>query len=116
MAASFLGHGQYQLIQKLTMEELNQPRHRFIMKEKIEEGSQAAVFKATERSTGRPFAIKRLVASAKFSEKYILSELAILRKLKHKNIVAFHSSHQVSASEYWLVMEQIPRCLLDALN
>ncbi|XP_030851434.1 cyclin-G-associated kinase [Strongylocentrotus purpuratus] len=91
----------------------------------IAEGGFAFVYVAQENSTGKEFALKRLLANDEEKSKEILQEIAILKRLSgHPSIVQFFSAASIGKgdtdhgqSEYLLLMELCPGGqLVDAIN
>lgn len=71
-------------------------------------GSYGEVFKARHLETGATFAIKSVAFDRGDNVSAVLNEVAILRKCRHPNIVAYVASYlrHGTASDYlWIVME-----------
>ncbi|XP_071477251.1 cyclin-G-associated kinase-like [Diadema antillarum] len=95
------------------------------VKRVIAEGGFAFVFVAQESSTGKEFALKRLLANDEEKSKEILQEITTLKRLSgHPNIVQFFSAASIGKeesehgqSEYLLLMELCPGGqLVDVIN
>lgn len=91
----------------------------------IAEGGFAFVYVAQENSTGKEFALKRLLSNDESKSKEILQEITTLKKLSgHPNIVQFFSAASIGKedtdhgqSEYLLLMELCPGGpLVDVIN
>jgi serine/threonine protein kinase len=71
------------------------------------EGSSAKVYAAKHLGTGEEFAIKWIDKGGDMNDdESMKAELAILRRLHHKNIVNLHEVYE-SESTLWLVMEKV---------
>lgn len=88
----------------------------FTIQQKIDEGGHASVFNAIEDSTKRIYAIKRLFSSEDYPQSLVAAEMAIMRRVDHKNIVKFHSIVEIGPEETWLVMHKGPYGLYDLLE
>ncbi|GIW87433.1 MAG: hypothetical protein KatS3mg108_1757 [Isosphaeraceae bacterium] len=72
-------------------------------------GGMGEVFKARQLETGRTVAIKMMIPNAASSErarKYFQREIAVLRKLRHPNIVEFYEMYE-SFGLFHLIMEYV---------
>lgn len=66
----------------------------------IAEGGYGFVFVAQDTSTGKEYALKRLMAGDEAANKAILNEITILKRLRgHPNIVQFYSAASLSEKE-----------------
>ncbi len=71
------------------------------------EGSSAKVYAATHNSTGEDFAIKWIDKNGDMNDDASMAaELAILKRLHHKNIVNLHEVFE-SETTLWLIMEKV---------
>ena len=71
-------------------------------------GGMGKVYRATERSTGRPVAIKALAKSRqrnRYAVEKFLQEAQILASLKHSNIVGTEGVGRFPGGGYFIVME-----------
>ncbi|XP_071835122.1 serine/threonine-protein kinase PAK 4-like isoform X2 [Apostichopus japonicus] len=71
---------------------------------KIGEGSTGIVCIATERSTGRQVAVKKMDLRKQQRRELLFNEVVIMRDYKHANIVEMYDSFLVG-DELWVVME-----------
>lgn len=66
----------------------------------IAEGGYGFVFVAQDTSTGKEYALKRLMGGDDAANKAILNEITILKRLRgHPNIVQFHSAASLNEKE-----------------
>ncbi|RXN25713.1 calcium calmodulin-dependent kinase type 1D-like protein [Labeo rohita] len=79
----------------------------FEFKEVLGTGAFSEVVLAEERSTGKMFAVKCIPKKAlKGKESSIENEIAVLRKIKHENIVALEDIYE-SSNHLYLIMQLI---------
>uniref|UniRef100_A0A4W3IFA0 Calcium/calmodulin-dependent protein kinase 1Da n=1 Tax=Callorhinchus milii TaxID=7868 RepID=A0A4W3IFA0_CALMI len=79
----------------------------FEFKEILGTGAFSEVVMAEERATGRTFAIKCIPKKAlKGKESSIENEIAVLRRIKHENIVALEDIYE-SSNHLYLVMQLV---------
>ncbi|KAL0962843.1 hypothetical protein UPYG_G00346230 [Umbra pygmaea] len=79
----------------------------FELKEILGTGAFSEVVLAQERSTGKMFAVKCIPKKAlKGKESSIENEIAVLRKIKHENIVALEDIYE-SSNHLYLVMQLV---------
>ncbi|XP_016125936.1 calcium/calmodulin-dependent protein kinase type 1D [Sinocyclocheilus grahami] len=81
----------------------------FEFKEVLGTGAFSEVVLAEERSTGKMFAVKCIPKKAlKGKESSIENEIAVLRKIKHENIVALEDIYE-SSNHLYLIMQLMAR-------
>ncbi|KAF4114801.1 calcium/calmodulin-dependent protein kinase type 1D [Onychostoma macrolepis] len=79
----------------------------FDFKEVLGTGAFSEVVLAEERSTGKMFAVKCIPKKAlKGKESSIENEIAVLRKIKHENIVALEDIYE-SSNHLYLIMQLV---------
>ncbi|XP_014063383.1 calcium/calmodulin-dependent protein kinase type 1D [Salmo salar] len=79
----------------------------FELKEILGTGAFSEVVLAQERSTGKMFAVKCIPKKAlKGKESSIENEIAVLRKIKHENIVALEDIYE-SSNHLYLIMQLV---------
>ncbi|KAK7129704.1 hypothetical protein R3I93_019371 [Phoxinus phoxinus] len=79
----------------------------FEFKEVLGTGAFSEVVLAEERSTGKMFAVKCIPKKAlKGKENSIENEIAVLRKIKHENIVALEDIYE-SSNHLYLIMQLV---------
>uniref|UniRef100_A0A8C2DXR9 Calcium/calmodulin-dependent protein kinase 1Da n=1 Tax=Cyprinus carpio TaxID=7962 RepID=A0A8C2DXR9_CYPCA len=79
----------------------------FEFKEVLGTGAFSEVVLAEERSTGKMFAVKCIPKKAlKGKESSIENEIAVLRKIKHENIVALEDIYE-SSNHLYLIMQLV---------
>ncbi|XP_016122256.1 calcium/calmodulin-dependent protein kinase type 1D-like [Sinocyclocheilus grahami] len=79
----------------------------FVFKEVLGTGAFSEVVLAEERSTGKMFAVKCIPKKAlKGKESSIENEIAVLRKIKHENIVALEDIYE-SSNHLYLIMQLV---------
>jgi len=82
---------------------------------KIGEGAAGEVFLATDNKTKEKVAVKKMVVSPD-SSKLLVTEIIIMKKCQHRNIVKYHDSF-MDESDLWVVMELMDGgCLTDVLE
>eukprot|EP01126_Amoeba_proteus_P057894 TRINITY_DN7413_c0_g1_i1.p1 TRINITY_DN7413_c0_g1~~TRINITY_DN7413_c0_g1_i1.p1 ORF type:complete len:441 (+),score=102.80 TRINITY_DN7413_c0_g1_i1:61-1383(+) len=82
---------------------------------KCGEGASGEVFLATEKTTGRDVAVKKMELN-KESERMIITEIGIMKTSKHENVIAFYDSFLLDR-QLWVVMEYCDGgCLTDILE
>jgi len=82
---------------------------------KIGEGAAGEVYLATENSTGRKVAIKKMALNAQ-NMKLLVNEIDIMKSSKHQNIVEYIDSYIVN-DKLWVVMEFMDGgCLTEVLE
>jgi len=82
---------------------------------KIGEGAAGEVFVATEKSSGRKIAIKKMPLSAQ-NMKMLVTEIYIMKESKHPGIVEYFDSF-VADDQIWVAMEMMGGgCLTDILD
>jgi len=64
------------------------------------------VTQATVRETGDTVAIKKMEIAVQPKKELIITEIEVMRGLKHPNIVNYIESYHV-ASELWVIMEYL---------
>ncbi|XP_031508373.1 calcium/calmodulin-dependent protein kinase type 1D isoform X4 [Papio anubis] len=83
----------------------------FEFKETLGTGAFSEVVLAEEKATGKLFAVKCIPKKAlKGKESSIENEIAVLRKIKHENIVALEDIYE-SPNHLYLVMQLLSVCL-----
>lgn len=73
---------------------------------KIGEGSTGTVCIATDKSTGRQVAVKKMDLRKQQRRELLFNEVVIMRDYHHPNIVETYSSFLVG-DELWVVMEYL---------
>uniref|UniRef100_A0A1B6CTN7 non-specific serine/threonine protein kinase n=1 Tax=Clastoptera arizonana TaxID=38151 RepID=A0A1B6CTN7_9HEMI len=80
------------------------PRENLEQFMKIGEGSTGTVCIATDRTTGRKVAVKKMDLRKQQRRELLFNEVVIMRDYHHPNIVEMYESYLVS-DELWVVME-----------
>ncbi|KAF2346253.1 Protein kinase domain, partial [Trinorchestia longiramus] len=96
-----------EVINKLrTLVSFGDPIKKYTFKQKIGQGASGTVHIAIDDSTGETVAIKVLIIEQQSRPEFILTEINVMKKNKHKNLVNYLDSYLVNnASELWIVME-----------
>ncbi|XP_044798589.2 calcium/calmodulin-dependent protein kinase type 1G isoform X3 [Bubalus bubalis] len=81
-------------------------RKTFIFMEVLGSGAFSEVFLVKQRVTGKLFALKCIKKSPAFRDSSLENEIAVLRKIKHENIVTLEDIYE-SATHYYLVMQLV---------
>ncbi|XP_010000058.1 PREDICTED: calcium/calmodulin-dependent protein kinase type 1G [Chaetura pelagica] len=81
-------------------------RKTFIFMEALGSGAFSEVFLVKHRSTGQLFALKCIKKSPLTRDSSLDNEIAVLRKIKHENIVTLEDIYE-STTHYYLVMQLV---------
>ncbi|XP_060040809.1 calcium/calmodulin-dependent protein kinase type 1G isoform X2 [Erinaceus europaeus] len=81
-------------------------RKTFIFMEVLGSGAFSEVFLVKQRLTGQLFALKCIKKTPAFQGSSLENEIAVLKKVKHENIVTLEDIYE-SASHYYLVMQLV---------
>ncbi|XP_071624306.1 calcium/calmodulin-dependent protein kinase type 1G isoform X2 [Heliangelus exortis] len=81
-------------------------RKTFIFMEALGSGAFSEVFLVKHRSTGKLFALKCIKKSPLTRDSSLDNEIAVLRKIKHENIVTLEDIYE-STTHYYLVMQLV---------
>ncbi|XP_077793231.1 calcium/calmodulin-dependent protein kinase type 1G isoform X2 [Macaca mulatta] len=81
-------------------------RKTFIFMEVLGSGAFSEVFLVKQRLTGKLFALKCIKKSPAFRDSSLENEIAVLKKIKHENIVTLEDIYE-STTHYYLVMQLV---------
>ncbi|KAM9212048.1 calcium/calmodulin-dependent protein kinase type 1G isoform 2-T2 [Dugong dugon] len=81
-------------------------RKTFIFMEVLGSGAFSEVFLVKQRMTGKLFALKCIKKSPAFRDSSLENEIAVLKKIKHENIVTLEDIYE-STTHYYLVMQLV---------
>ncbi|XP_077658842.1 calcium/calmodulin-dependent protein kinase type 1G isoform X1 [Urocitellus parryii] len=81
-------------------------RKTFIFMEVLGSGAFSEVFLVKQRVTGKLFALKCIKKSPAFRDSSLENEIAVLKKIKHENIVTLEDIYE-SSTHYYLVMQLV---------
>ncbi|XP_037352205.1 calcium/calmodulin-dependent protein kinase type 1G isoform X4 [Talpa occidentalis] len=81
-------------------------RKTFIFMEVLGSGAFSEVFLVKQRVTGKLFALKCIKKSPAFRDSSLENEIAVLKRIKHENIVTLEDIYE-SATHYYLVMQLV---------
>ncbi|NXF30157.1 KCC1G kinase, partial [Nyctibius bracteatus] len=81
-------------------------RKTFIFMEALGSGAFSEVFLVKQRSTGKLFALKCIKKSPLLRDSSLENEIAVLRKIKHENIVSLEDIYE-STTHFYLVMQLV---------
>ncbi|XP_044123428.1 calcium/calmodulin-dependent protein kinase type 1G isoform X2 [Neovison vison] len=81
-------------------------RKTFIFMEVLGSGAFSEVFLVKQRLTGKLFALKCIKKSPAFRDSSLENEIAVLKKIKHENIVTLEDIYE-SSTHYYLVMQLV---------
>ncbi|XP_069489375.1 calcium/calmodulin-dependent protein kinase type 1G isoform X2 [Ambystoma mexicanum] len=84
----------------------NNIRDTFVFMEVLGSGAFSEVFLVKQRSTGQLFALKCIKKSHNMRDTSLENEIAVLKKIKHDNIVSLEDIYE-SSSHYYLVMQLV---------
>lgn len=98
-----------EVINKLkTIVTFGDPKKRYQIENKIGQGASGSVFTAIDNNTGDVVAIKVMIIAQQPRPELILTEIAVMKKNQHPNIVNYLASYLVTgATELWVVMEYL---------
>lgn len=84
--------------------------------EKIGEGAAGEVFLATDVTSGKQVAVKKMEINGE-NMKLLITEIGIMKTSRHENIVDFFDSYSIDDRQLWVVMEYMNGgCLTDILE
>uniref|UniRef100_A0A915AFV1 non-specific serine/threonine protein kinase n=1 Tax=Parascaris univalens TaxID=6257 RepID=A0A915AFV1_PARUN len=95
------------------LEELKQivnesdPSDRYELLEKIGVGASGRVYTARDKSTGQIVAVKRMAFKSQPKKELLLTEIKVMQKYKHQNLVNYIDSYLVEADDLWVVMDYL---------
>ncbi|XP_076348275.1 serine/threonine-protein kinase PAK 1-like [Tachypleus tridentatus] len=72
----------------------------------------AAVYKATDRETELTVAVKKIYLSQQLYKEDLITELLVLREMKHPNVISYLDSYLIG-DELWVIMEYLAVGSLD---
>ncbi|NWX87825.1 KCC1G kinase, partial [Nothoprocta ornata] len=81
-------------------------RKNFIFMEALGSGAFSEVFLVKQRSTGKLFALKCIKKSPLTRDSSLENEIAVLKKIKHENIVTLEDIYE-STTHFYLVMQLV---------
>ncbi|XP_054982272.1 calcium/calmodulin-dependent protein kinase type 1G isoform X3 [Sorex araneus] len=81
-------------------------RKTFTFMEVLGSGAFSEVFLVRQRVTGKLFALKCIKKSPAFRDSNLENEIAVLRRIKHENIVTLEDIYE-SSTHYYLVMQLV---------
>ncbi|XP_034626456.1 calcium/calmodulin-dependent protein kinase type 1G [Trachemys scripta elegans] len=84
----------------------NNIRKTFIFMEALGSGAFSEVFLVKQRTTGKLFALKCIKKSPVIQDSSLENEIAVLKKIKHENIVTLEDIYE-SATHFYLVMQLV---------
>ncbi|XP_062461517.1 calcium/calmodulin-dependent protein kinase type 1G [Pezoporus occidentalis] len=84
----------------------NNIRKTFIFMEALGSGAFSEVFLVKKRSTGKLFALKCIKKSPLTRDSSLENEIAVLKKIKHENIVTLEDIYE-STTHFYLVMQLV---------
>lgn len=84
----------------------NNIRDTFIFMEVLGSGAFSEVYLVKQRTTGQLYALKCIKKSHNMRDTSLENEIAVLKKVKHENIVSLEDIYE-SSSHYYLVMQLV---------
>ncbi|KAM4795173.1 calcium/calmodulin-dependent protein kinase type 1G [Rhinophrynus dorsalis] len=84
----------------------NNIRDTFVFMEVLGSGAFSEVFLVKQRSTGQHFALKCIKKVSSSRDRSLENEIAVLKKIKHDNIVTLEDIYE-SSSHFYLVMQLV---------
>ncbi|XP_010293467.1 PREDICTED: calcium/calmodulin-dependent protein kinase type 1G [Phaethon lepturus] len=81
-------------------------RKTFVFMEALGSGAFSEVFLVKQRSTGKLFALKCIKKSPLTRDSSLENEIAVLKKIKHENIVTLEDIYE-STTHFYLVMQLV---------
>ncbi|KHN84245.1 Serine/threonine-protein kinase PAK 3 [Toxocara canis] len=95
------------------LEELKQivnesdPSDQYELLEKIGVGASGRVYTARDKATGQIVAVKRMAFKSQPKKELLLTEIKVMQKYKHQNLVNYIDSYLVEADDLWVVMDYL---------
>uniref|UniRef100_A0A915PPL2 non-specific serine/threonine protein kinase n=1 Tax=Setaria digitata TaxID=48799 RepID=A0A915PPL2_9BILA len=95
------------------LEELKQivnagnPTDRYDLLQKIGIGASGHVYTARDKVTGEVVAVKRMAFKSQPKKELLLTEIKVMQKYKHENLVNYIDSFLVDADDLWVVMDYL---------
>ncbi|MCP9265385.1 Serine/threonine-protein kinase PAK 3 [Dirofilaria immitis] len=95
------------------LEELKQvvnegnPTDRYDLLQKIGIGASGHVYTARDKITGEVVAVKRMAFKSQPKKELLLTEIKVMQKYKHENLVNYIDSFLVDADDLWVVMDYL---------
>lgn len=95
------------------LEELKQivsqgdPLERYELIQKIGVGASGRVYTARDRTTKQIVAVKRMAFTSQPKKELLLTEIKVMQKYKHENLVNYIDSYLVEADDLWVVMDYL---------
>ncbi|XP_076323027.1 serine/threonine-protein kinase PAK 3-like [Tachypleus tridentatus] len=83
-----------------SMTYVGNPIERYTFIKKIGQGASAAVYKAKDRETGWTVAVKKIYLSQQSYKEDVITELLVLREIKHPNVISYLDSYLIG-DELW---------------
>ncbi|XP_064526494.1 serine/threonine-protein kinase PAK 3-like [Pseudopipra pipra] len=88
------------------------PTKKYTVQQIIGQGTFGTVFRGVDIATGRRVAIKKIfVLDRKNKRELVLTEVAVLKRMRHPNIIRYIDSYLFN-EELWLVTEYVEGCTL----
>ncbi|VDM15943.1 unnamed protein product [Wuchereria bancrofti] len=95
------------------LEELKQivnegnPTDRYDLLQKIGIGASGHVYTAHDKITGEVVAVKRMAFKSQPKKELLLTEIKVMQKYKHENLVNYIDSFLVDTDDLWVVMDYL---------
>ncbi|MFH4975814.1 hypothetical protein AB6A40_002523 [Gnathostoma spinigerum] len=83
------------------------PTEKYELLQKIGVGASGVVYTARNKQTGQTVAVKRMAFKSQPKKELLLTEIKVMQKYKHKNLVNYIDSYLVEADDLWVVMDYL---------
>ncbi|EJD75075.1 STE/STE20/PAKA protein kinase [Loa loa] len=83
------------------------PTDRYDLLQKIGIGASGHVYTARDKVTGEVVAVKRMAFKSQPKKELLLTEIKVMQKYKHENLVNYIDSFLVDADDLWVVMDYL---------
>ncbi|VDD85824.1 unnamed protein product [Enterobius vermicularis] len=83
------------------------PIEKYELIQKIGVGASGRVYTARDRRNGQIVAVKRMAFESQPKKELLLTEIKVMQKYKHENLVNYIDSYLVDADDLWVVMDYL---------
>lgn len=83
------------------------PRKRYRLIEQIGSGASGHVYTAIDMSTDEKIAVKMIDIRKQTKKILILTEISVMKKNKHPNVINYYDSYLVDNDQLWVIMEYL---------
>uniref|UniRef100_A0A0N5AUG0 non-specific serine/threonine protein kinase n=1 Tax=Syphacia muris TaxID=451379 RepID=A0A0N5AUG0_9BILA len=83
------------------------PIEKYELIQKIGAGASGSVYTAKDIKSGQIVAVKRMTFKSQPKKELLLTEIKVMQKYKHENLVNYIDSYLVEADDLWVVMDYL---------